>query len=201
MEKRVLLAFAGKMCTGKDTSAKIWMSRYYKYLEDINAFYSQTQIRDYNRIAFADGIKDICKTAFGLSDYDVNDQHGKKRLLLEYGKTVREMMQGIGEGLRSAISKDIWVIHTLARINTILHTMPNHILVTDVRYPNELEALKARGFTMIKLVRDTGIRDNHPSERDLNDNLFDYVIDNNGTLEELEEKLLQIPEYTITNEE
>ena len=54
---------------------------------------------------------------------------------------------------------------------------------------------------MIKLVRDTGIHDNHPSERNLNDTLFDYVIDNNGTIKELEEKLLQIPEYTITNEE
>ena len=36
MEKRVLLAFAGKMCTGKDTSANIWISRYCKYLNDIN---------------------------------------------------------------------------------------------------------------------------------------------------------------------
>ena len=200
MEKRVLLAFSGKMCTGKDTSANIWISRYCKYLNDINDP-STTTVRDYKRIAFADGIKDICKTIFGLSDYDVNDQCGKKRFLLDYGKTVREMMQGIGEGLRSNISKDIWVIQTVARVNKILHTMPHHILVTDVRYPNELEALKTRGFTMIKLVRDTGIHDNHPSERNLNDTLFDYVIDNNGTIKELEEKLLQIPEYTITNEE
>lgn len=191
MEKRILLAFAGKMYTGKDTSADIWSQHYNNYVENNTL----QDYRGYDRIAFADDIKRICKNTFGLTDDDVNTPEGKKRTLSVYGKTVRELLQGIGEGLRNTISPDIWVITTMMKIDRLLANGKTHLLVTDVRYPNELSALKSRGFTVIKLIRDTGIVDAHPSEKDLNDKLFDYVIDNNGTIADLEEKLLQLPEY------
>lgn len=197
MEERVLLAFAGKMYTGKDTAANIWVSRYAKYLRDINAV-STTPTRDYARIAFADGIKSICKQLFNLTNEDVNTPEGKKKSILLYNKTVRELLQGVGEGLRQSISPNIWVYSTMQKIDTILQIEACHILVTDVRYINELNALKSRGFTLIKMVRNTGVVDNHPSEQDLKDELFDYVIDNNGTMEELEQKLLLLPAYNPT---
>lgn len=191
MEKRILLAFAGKMYTGKDTSADIWSQHYNNYVKN----HALQDYRGHNKIAFADDIKRICKNTFGLTDDDVNTPEGKKRTLPVYGKTVRELLQGIGEGLRNAISPDIWVITTMMKIDRLLANGKTHLLVTDVRYPNELSALKSRGFTVIKLIRDTGIVDIHPSEKDLSDKLFDYVIDNNGTIADLEEKLLQLPEY------
>ena len=183
MKKRILLAFAGQMYTGKDTSANIWIKHH-------SAF-------KYSRIAFANGIKDICKSMLGLSDADVNTPDGKKRFVPEYGKTVREILQGVGEGMRSYVSRDIWVHVTMLKIQKVLELNDTSILVTDVRYPNELKALRNAGFTLIKLKRNTGVIDKHPSEQDLRDELFDYIVDNNGSLEELEEKLLLLPEYAV----
>ena len=191
MEKRVLLAFAGKMYTGKDTSADIWEQQYHQF--DVN--WGDTLTRGFVRAAFASRLKHTCREIFNLTDEDVNTPEGKKRLVEPYGKTVRELLQGVGQALREYISKDIWVTLTLKDLDVVLKTSTSHILVTDVRYPNELAALKSRGFTMIKMIRNTGVVDNHASEQDLNDELFDYIIDNNGTKEDLKAKLLSLPEY------
>ena len=195
MEPRILLAFAGKMYTGKDTSADIWVKRYIEYSKYMNSL--DLPVRGYQRLAFADGIKQVCKTVFNLTDDDVNTPNGKKQIVGIYGKTVRELLQGIGEGLRQSISPNIWVTRAMSIIDNTLNFTDKNIVVTDVRYINELSALKARGFTMVKLVRDTGIEDNHPSEKDLKDSHFDYIIENNGSLVDLEIKLVNtIPDYT-----
>ena len=202
MEPRILLAFAGKMYTGKDTSADIWVNKYKQYAESVRALQctnmTQPLIRGYKRLAFADGIKSICKQLFDLTEQDVNTPDGKKKLIPLYDKTVRELLQGVGEGLRQSISQNIWVYNTMQLIDKILQFDQANILVTDVRYINELNALKARGFTMIKLVRNTGVIDNHPSEKELSDRLFDCVIDNNGSIADLEAKLLELPAYHPT---
>lgn len=79
---------------------------------------------------------------------------------------------------------------------------PNWI-ITDVRFPNELDAIKERGGIVIRVNRNTVINDNeanpiksnksysnintvqHPSETALDNATFDYIIDNNGTIDDL----------------
>jgi hypothetical protein len=80
---------------------------------------------------------------------------------------------------------------------------PNWI-VTDMRFPNELEAIKNREGITIRVNRDIRCKDGladivgrmkeeqHPSETALDDATFDYTIDNNGTIEELIEKVKEI---------
>lgn len=83
---------------------------------------------------------------------------------------------------------------------------PNWI-ITDMRFPNELEAVKSRGGITIRVNRPmpkdsislqaasefTGKRIvEHPSETALDRASFDYIIENNGTIEELVEKVKQI---------
>ena len=63
-------------------------------------------------------------------------------------------------------------------------------LITDTRFPNEIEAVKKhKGIT----IRVTSNRErevsNHASETALNDSKFDYYISNNGTVEELIDKV------------
>ena len=81
---------------------------------------------------------------------------------------------------------------------------PN-VYVTDVRFRNEFDALKAQGFTMVKLIRPTSADDldgipsrfdvanqkSHSSETELDseDVRWDFVIVNGGSLEEFYEKL------------
>ena len=69
---------------------------------------------------------------------------------------------------------------------------PNWI-ITDVRFPNESEAIKKRNGILIRVNRNSNEVSNHESEIALDDYAgFDYIIENNGTIEELIEKVRQI---------
>jgi hypothetical protein len=73
---------------------------------------------------------------------------------------------------------------------------PNWI-ITDMRFPNELEAVKSRGGITIRINRisdEAGQYETkeHPSETALDNSEFDYVIDNNGTIVQLIEKVKEI---------
>lgn len=65
---------------------------------------------------------------------------------------------------------------------------PNWI-ITDVRFPNELEAIKKRNGIVIRVNRyditGQGKLNPHTSETALDDADFDYVLDNYGTVEDL----------------
>lgn len=75
---------------------------------------------------------------------------------------------------------------------------PNWV-ITDVRFPNEAEAIKEHNGITIRinrgLVERTGKMiqgPEHISETALDDAKFDYVIENNGTIEELIEQVKKI---------
>jgi hypothetical protein len=80
---------------------------------------------------------------------------------------------------------------------------PNWI-ITDMRFPNELDSVKSRGGITIRVNRGIRCKDGlsditnrmiqeiHPSETALDNAIFDYTIDNNGTIEELIEKVKEI---------
>jgi hypothetical protein len=86
-------------------------------------------------------------------------------------------------------------------------------IITDARFPNEADAVKDRGGIMIRVNRpcpECGVLEGHkmkphkippsthPSETGLDDyQNFDYVIENDGTIEELIEKVKEI----LTKEE
>lgn len=65
-------------------------------------------------------------------------------------------------------------------------------IITDMRFPNEMQAVKTNGGITIRVVRpnDKDIPlDLHPSETALDDAEFDYEIINDGTIEDLKEKV------------
>lgn len=74
---------------------------------------------------------------------------------------------------------------------------PNFV-VTDMRFPNEMQAVKDKGGITIRINRPRvvlGGGDNlyeHESETALDNAEFDYVVDNNGTIEDLIEKIKEI---------
>lgn len=78
--------------------------------------------------------------------------------------------------------------------------LPNWI-ISDMRFPNEMEAVKDKGGISIRIEReqefsifnDKAIETHsHPSETSLDSATFDYIIDNNGTIEELIKKVKEI---------
>lgn len=71
--------------------------------------------------------------------------------------------------------------------------LPNWI-ITDTRFPNEADAVKSRGGINIRLQRNSDLDNNdiHVSETALDFYKFDYVVDNNGTIEDLIIKVKEI---------
>ena len=85
------------------------------------------------------------------------------------------------------VGKDVVKIEPILPI-----PVPNWI-ITDMRFLNEMEAVKKRGGITIRVNRNLEeSKDQHESETELDNAEFDYVIDNNGTIEELIEKVREI---------
>ena len=69
---------------------------------------------------------------------------------------------------------------------------PNWI-ITDMRFLNEMEAVKKRNGITIRVNRNLEeSKDQHESETELDNAEFDYVIENSGSIEELIEKVREI---------
>jgi hypothetical protein len=128
--------------------------------------------------------------------------------------TYRQLLQYVGTDLfRNQLHEDTWINALMSKYKIIdERTMqdpddsnifyPNWI-ITDVRFPNEAKAIKDREGFIIRINRDDYIFDEtgkriipsktynnvdvttHPSEAALDDYPFDYIISNNGTIEEL----------------
>jgi hypothetical protein len=123
--------------------------------------------------------------------------------------TYRKLLQVIGtDALRNVVHENIWVNALMAdyvektnhnfrvpREEYVNAIYPNWI-ITDMRFPNEMEAVEKRGGITIRVNRDNGTRaidlNPHPSETSLDSHKFDYVIDNDGSLSDLVEKVRTI---------
>ena len=117
--------------------------------------------------------------------------------------TLREVLQIVGtELLREGFNKNVHVASTMANIKD-----KDNVIITDLRFPNEMEAVKKRGGITIRVNRPCDIcggsgyhkmscpvskSGEHYSEIALDSAEFDYVIENSGSIEELIEKVREI---------
>jgi hypothetical protein len=111
-------------------------------------------------------------------------------LNLPVGQKEPPLLQYIGEGMRNIYGKDIWVRQLGPKIEH--QGAGEHLIVADLRYSNEAEYLRAKGFTLVNIRRPNRPIDRDPShisENDLNEYDFDFTIINDGTLGELYEEV------------
>ena len=107
--------------------------------------------------------------------------------------TPRFLMQFVGTNLfRNQLHPEIWV-------NSLFTDyQPNNLIypswcITDMRFLNEMEAVKKKGGITIRVNRNLEeSKDQHESETELDNAEFDYVIENSGSIEELIEKVREI---------
>lgn len=104
----------------------------------------------------------------------------------EYPESV-DMMIGLGQGARDLISENVWLDSVF---NEFMH---NPIVIADIRQPNEYKAIRQRGGQVWKIVRDSA--EIRGMDGLLEGFEFEHVINNNGTLEDLENELLWIINY------
>jgi hypothetical protein len=104
---------------------------------------------------------------------------------------VRQLLQRFGTEIgRDMFGENFWVDLAMKQVDESEH--PRWVF-TDMRFPNELEAVKARGGTAVKLVRPGyGPVNGHVSDAGLPDELFDALAFNDGSVQHLEEQMLVI---------
>ena len=126
-----------------------------------------------------------------LIPYNTNSKRNPEDLIKP---TPRLLLQLIGTDLfREQLHPNTWVNASFANY------LNNAWIFTDVRFPNELEAIKKRKGVTIRINRGLVERTGkmiqgleHISETALDNAEFDYVIENNGTIEELIEQVKKI---------
>jgi len=119
----------------------------------------------------------------------------------------RALLQIYGTDIaRCRFEEQFWVKRMAERINDDL--VSDVIIVTDVRFPNELEDIHEfvdeRRIIPIRIERDmerNDIAKEHVSETALDDyEFFEYIIDNNSTLEDLQESSTFIVDDIISSD-
>jgi hypothetical protein len=131
------------------------------------------------------------------SSWDVKSKYRDRRPPTPM--TVREFLQKLGtEAMREGLHTNVWVNALFADYRAIeripekrMSIMPNWI-ITDMRFPNELEAVELREGVTIKVVRPGTSTGTHPSEIALDGHTMHYEIINDGTIEDLVEKVRKI---------
>lgn len=104
---------------------------------------------------------------------------------------IRRILQVLGtECVRGILDDWMWV-------KKALETASKHekSCITDLRFPNEVEALRRKGATIWKVHRpnfDNGVGTGHASEKYIDQIQEDSLILNNGNLEDLKVKVCQL---------
>jgi hypothetical protein len=230
-----IIALSGRAGSGKDTVGEIIQfltnkdphTKVTTFTKNLKwAWGSDFEIKK-----FAGKLKAVGSLLTGIPIEMFEDQEFKKTDLpnewvyIENGyaarnMTVREFLQKLGtDAMRDGLHKNVWInalyadykekldpYHFKSHINESTLKYPNWIL-TDMRFPNELDSVKERDGLTIRINRTTfrttetelgklsvvnqpevdkllGIQE-HPSETALDDAEFDYTINNNGTIEDL----------------
>lgn len=180
----MLLGIGFVMRTGKDTAATA-------LCRDLG----------FRRVGFADRLKDLALAADPLitsatRTVNVSIGHGRlawlvKGLGWEAAKDdvpeVRLFLQRLGVGARQVFGDDFWVEAAFQGIRP-----EDHIVFPDVRFPNEAEAIRSRGGKVIRIDRPGHRAGGHESETALCDYEFDALVPNTGSVQELEQYVVDL---------
>jgi hypothetical protein len=170
-------------------------------LKDIASHLTGIDVEDFEDQEFK-------KTELGPEwDYQIDQFNPVQKM------TVRDFLQKLGtDAMRMGLHDNVWVNALMADYHPapdktmdesfndqfltgsseIHYALPNWI-ITDVRFPNEAQAIKDKGGIIIRVDRPevTPIND-HPSETGLDDWKFDYKIANVSDIFSLKQTVEQI---------
>ena len=140
----------------------------------------------YQRVAFADALKLATAVIANEPIHLFFDEVTKEYHTDALGMTRRKALQAVGKAVRDSLGEHVWVNRALANWKSQGKPLT---VVTDVRYPNEADAVRALGGIIIRINRDGSGLDGdlgaHESERRLSDDLVDIEVFNDGTVGEL----------------
>ena len=170
-----LIGFTGVAGSGKDTAADYLWERY-----------------GFLKMSFADPLKRAASQIFGIKLELLYDRDKKEEVIDFWKMSPRQILQVLGtEAVKPHFGADIWIKRFLLSYSVVCKT--DDVAIPDVRFNLEAEALRGMGGTVVHIVRPgaglTGAAAQHASEAGVIVAPEDYVIHNDGTVEDLYEKL------------
>jgi hypothetical protein len=171
---KIVIGLTGAKGAGKDTIADI-----------IREVCPEYKVK---AVAFADPIKREIIHTFKLSGTNEYDRFKRDNIIWSTGSIDgRHVVREIGMMMRRYDSNQFtkYVTDTIAK-----ETDVDIFVITDLRFDNEYMCLKDIGATIVK-VRNYRAEhhDAHITERGFDDDLVDYVIQNNETMEVLKNEV------------
>lgn len=176
----ILVGLTGKAGSGKSTAAQFL---------DACGFYEFT---------LAYPLKNACQHIFNLTSDQLYDQEQKEIIDPRWGFSPRELLQIVGTDLfRNHFGHDIWIDNLHQRITTALDVDDENVkvVISDLRFSNEVDWVLEQGGYVLHLVRDTttarGSAAAHKSEMYVPPTTGGNVItiENNGTIDQLQNQI------------
>lgn len=152
-------------------------------------------LTEFTQIAFADPLYECVSTITGLPVDRLKDRDVKETVIPRLGKSPRQLLQTLGtEWGRGTVHPEIWIRIAMERAGQ----HPN-VVVTDVRFDNEAQAIVDAGGEVWRIARPgwrclADAAATHLSEAGVSDHLIARTIDNSGSLDDLR---LQLNAATI----
>lgn len=149
---------------------------------------------DFKRLAFADVLKTVALDVAPMMAAPAHGDYGDLATIVgdfgwEHAKRhypdSRVFLQRLGVAIRQHVDPDAWVKAALR------HVRPGgRYVITDVRFPNEAQAIKDAGGYIVRVTR-PGVEavNAHVSETALDGWDFDAFLVNNGTLADLRNRV------------
>jgi len=171
-----IVGLTGLKGSGKDTAAKV------------------LKAAGFEEVKMAAGLKGMIRSFLyyqGVDSLIVERmiEGDLKEIETEYlgGKSPRQFMQLLGtEFGRDLIHPDLWVNAWKRRVASV-----DKVITTDIRFPNEAQALTEAGGKLYRIERDTDVNvySLHESEKHIPNLPVAAIIDNHGEIWELHEEM------------
>lgn len=198
----MILGLCGSAGSGKDTCADFLATAH-----------------DWKKVALADPIKRAARDFFGWSEerlWGPSEERNKPDPDFG-GLSARKACQHIGTEVGRELYPDVWVKKALSTATILLSSnaysydpraglvislrqqRTRGVVISDVRFRNEVDAIRAVGGYVVRLVRPgsglSGAASVHQSETELTtipEELFLDTIVNDGTIDEMHVKLVRL---------
>lgn len=202
----MIIGISGKAQSGKNTicdmiSYVVWYyNDYYKYkklypddvenfsykhycecLDSINVCRTRARIELHS---FAEKLKKSLGAILNVDSSNFENQTFKQSINPIFNLTYRQLLQKFGTAIREGVDSDFWVKVTLQNYND-----SKLWLLSDVRFNSEVNGIINKEGYVVRVNRPGAGAGNHISETELDNYHFKYIIENDGTLEDLLHKV------------
>jgi hypothetical protein len=169
----MIIGLSGYAQTGKDTIAQHLVEHY-----------------GYTRIAFADPIREaLLKLNPHITDIPELPQANLSQLIpmgWEFLKQTSPQVRGLLQRFGTEVAREMWDQDFWVKLAMRKASESENVVFTDVRFPNEYDAIKLAGGQVWR-VEKLGVSavNAHPSETALDNHVFDKIVTNLGSKDDL----------------